>query len=168
MNRGYDTCISLRKTYTAVLKFLTSNNMVIAATTALPTIYVLGYMINNITSYTTIGYTSYLTGSGFSIFTILFIAWANAMFSIWKTMPNLLTVSIFIYKCIGHWALVSFLIILFYSSQYVASRITSYLASGFLPSVILLLFAADIMRTKRTKMYEALTSVDNIQIEIAV
>jgi len=80
------------------------------------------------------------------------------LFSIWKTMPNLLTVSIFVYKCLGHWALVTFTIVIFYFSQYFVSSVTGNLSLGLLPSVGLLLFAADILRTQRTKMYGLLQS----------
>jgi hypothetical protein len=106
-------------------------------------------------------YTTYLTSAGFSIFAILFAAWLVGIFSIWKTMPNLLSVTIFTYKCLGHWALVSFFIILFYMSQYLPSTITSYLSAGFLPPVVLLLFTADVMRTQRAKMWEALNAEAN-------
>jgi hypothetical protein len=154
-----DKCISIRKTYEAVLNLLTSNNLSVIIISIIPIIYILGYTIHNLVS--TTNYIYYFTGAGFTLFSIILLAWFIVILSIWKTMPNLLTVSIFIYKCIGHWSLVSFLILIFYLSQYLSSSITQYLAFGFLPFIGFLIFATDVLRTKRTKMYSQLEAVNS-------
>ena len=151
-----DFCVSLRKTYGAILHFLTANAAVAGVVSSVPPIYILGFMIYNSTSHTPFIYASYMTGSGYSIFGVLGAAWLLACLSIWKMMPNLLTLSIFVYKCLGHWAFVSFVIVLFYFTHYAGIKVTAYLAAGLLPPVLLLLFAADVMRAQRTKMYAAL------------
>jgi len=155
---GLDSCVSVRKTYVAILSLLTSNNIITSVVSFVPILYILSYTIYNVTNTPAYLFSTYLTGSGFSIFGVLFASWLIGLFSIWKTMPNLLTVSIFVYKCLGHWALVTFTIVIFYFSQYFVSSVTGNLSLGLLPSVGLLLFAADILRTKRTKMYGLLQS----------
>ena len=165
-----DACISLRKTYNAVLTSLTLNRYVTLFISSLPPLYILGYMIYNSTgAVTTFIYSSYLNGAGFSIFAALFISWILAIVSICKLMPNLLTVSIFVYKCLAHWALVSYIIILIYLSGYIGLGVTGYLSTGFIPPIMFLMFTVDIMRTARTTMYEQLenmrhdkTKVENI------
>ena len=154
----HDFCVSLRKTYGAILHFLTANALVAGIVGSIPPMYILGFMIYNSTSTTPFIYASYMTGSGYSIFGVLGAAWLLACLSIWKMMPNLLTLSIFVYKCLGHWAFVSFVIVLFYFTHYAGIKVTAYLAAGLLPPVLLLLFAADVMRTQRTKMYAALAA----------
>ena len=158
MNRGMDVCVSFRKTYNAILNFCASNTVTAALFGALPPVYILSYMIYNTTQNTPFIYASYMTGSGFSIFGILAAGWLLACLSLWKTMPNLLSLTIFLYKCLGHWAFVSFVIVLFYFTHYAGFRVTGYLAAGLLPPIVLLLFAADVLRARRTKMYAALAA----------
>lgn len=162
-----DACISLRKTYNAVLNSLTVNRYMILLFSSLPQIYILCYMIYNSAVPTApFIYSSYMNGTGFSIFAALLIGWILATVSICKIMPNLLSVSIFIYKCLAHWALVSFIIILFYLSSYLGLRLTGYLSIGFAPPILLLLFVVDILRTSRTKMYEQLETIrQQIKVE---
>lgn len=152
----YDKCKGLRKTYSAVLNYLTSNRVVLLFMAGLPQIYILTFMIVNSTMPSAFVYSNNISGTGFSIFAILFVMWILALYSIIKTMPNLLSLSIFIYKCLAHWSLVSNIIVLVYMSQYIGARITGYLTIGFLPPTLLLLFTADILRTQRAKMYQQL------------
>ena len=155
MTRGNDLCLSLRKTYNAVINLVARYAKVAHIITIIPIIYILVFMIVNTTQNIFI-YSSYLTGSGFTIFTVLLIAWLISILSVWKIMPNLLTISIFVYKCLAHWALVSFLIILFYISQWVPTQVTGYFIILFILPIISLLFASDVMRAQRSNLYEIL------------
>lgn len=151
-----DTCKPIRKTYDAVLKFLASNHYVAMFIASCPVIYIFGYTVSNSVSTAAIIYASYLSGIGYSFFAFLLLAWGLGCVSIWKKMPNVLTVSIFIYKCIGYWTLVSFMIIVFYVTSYMGTKVAGWLTTGFLPSVMLLLFATDVMRAVRCRLFEEL------------
>ncbi len=167
MKRGRDTCRSLRKTYNAVLKMLTGWKWLPAIIAGIPVIYVIGFMIYSSAISSLL--TSFLSGTGYTIFSVLMLSWILAVISIWKTLPNLITISIFIYKCIGHWSLVSFVVLLFYGIHIRASAYIYYLVAFLLPPIILLLFCADVMRTIRTRMFVALepiASPENVTIPL--
>ena len=141
-----DTCKPIRKTYDAVLKLLAANNYVAMFLASCPVLYIFGYVVSNSVSSNVgaFGILYYLNSIGYTLFATLLLAWAVGCVSIWKKMPNLLTVGIFVYKCIGHWALVSFVIIVFYVTSYAGSWVAGWLTTGFLPSVVLLLFTAEL------------------------
>jgi len=156
MDRSKDTCIGVRKTYDAILGFLISipgGTIVVAAS---PVVYLLSFLTYNAShpSYISI----LLTTSGFSIFSVLIVAWIVAGVSIWKNMPNLLTVTIFVYTCLGHWSLVSFLVVMFYGFGNMPLSYSGYLCSILIPSVMLLLFSSDLMRVKRSAMFKELAA----------
>lgn len=147
-----DRCSGLRKSYAAILKGCASNNLVAALLSGLPFYYSLSVGI-----YQSVGAHSYLTaifGSSVWIFmSILLIAWLLAGFAIWKTLPNLLSVSVFVYTAMGHWCLISGLIVMFYVSSQVPLNVTGYLLTAMLPSIALLLLSGDILRGVRGRLY---------------
>jgi hypothetical protein len=162
MQRGRDTCRSMRKTYDAILKVLTAWRWLPAILVGIPVVYIIGFLIYS--SAMTSLLASFLSGTGYTIFGVLMIAWILVIISIWKTYPNLISMSVFIYKCIGHWSLVSFLILLFYGMHY-GSAAHYYLVAFLLPPILLLLFCADILRAIRTRMFADLerpTSPENV------
>lgn len=85
---------------------------------------------------------------------VLLLAWLIAIISVWKTMPNLLTISVFIYTTMGHWCLVSAIILICYLSTVLPISFTGYLIASVLPSTIFLICCADVMRSMRRRMYE--------------
>lgn len=167
MQRGRDTCRSIRKTYDAILKVLTAWRWLPAILVGIPVFYIIGFLIYS--SAMTSLLAPFLSGTGYTIFGVLMLAWILAIISIWKTYPNLISVSVFIYKCIGHWSLVSFLILLFYGMHYGAATHIYYLVAFLLPPILLLLFCADMMRATRTRMFaelERATSPENVTIPL--
>ena len=167
MQRGRDTCRSIRKTYDAILKVLTAWRWLPAILVGIPVLYIIGFLIYS--SAITSLLASFLSGTGYTIFGVLMLAWILAIISIWKTYPNLISVSVFIYKCIGHWSLVSFLILLFYGMHYGAAAHIYYLVAFLLPPILLLLFCADMMRATRTRMFsemERAISPENVTIPL--
>ena len=154
MNRSRDACVSLRKTYNALLNGLTAWRWLSALMSGLPILYIFAFLVYNALHVNV--YTSYLSGATYSMFGVLIFAWLLAILSISCMYPNVLTFSIFLYKCLGHWALVSFIILLFYGFSYLPSQLTGYIAAGIIPSILLLLFCADILRNQRSRMFKAI------------
>lgn len=154
MNRSRDACVSLRKTYNGLLNALTAWRWLAALLGGLPVLYIFAFLLYNALHVTV--YTSYLAGATYSMFGVLIFGWLLAILSIFCMYPNLLTISIFLYKCLGHWALVSFIILLFYGFSYLPAQLTAYLAAGIIPSIILLLFCADILRNQRSRMFKTI------------
>ena len=148
MNRGRDACVSLRKTYTAVLGALVAYSWMAGVIAGLPVLYFIGFLIYNSVNPSYIA--SLLSTSGYSVFGVLLFAWLVAALSIWRMMPNLLTFTIFIYTCLGHWSLVSFVILIFYGFHNLPWSYMAYLCTILLPSILLLLFSGDLMRAKRS------------------
>ena len=157
MNRGRDACVSLRKTYNAILKVLTTWTWLACLVAGAPVLYLISFMIYNSVRPSFIA--SLLSTSGYSVFGVLLVAWIIGAISIWKNLPNLLTITIFIYTCLGHWSLVSFIILIFYGFSNLPGSYILYLCTALLPSILLLLFSGDLMRKKRTMMFEALATV---------
>ena len=163
--KGCDACRSLRKSYAALLRALTFSRWVSGALSLLPIIYVLLFLIaNSVGQY---AYSAFLTGPGYTIFAVLLLSWGVMAISLWKTCPNLLTLSIFAFTCFGHWALVTFVIILGYVVSAIsltnftaATGVSNLLTAALLPPILLLLFAADVMTTQRARMYEELNAAE--------
>jgi hypothetical protein len=156
MNRGRDACVSLRKTYNGFLKLLTTWTWLAYIVAGAPVLYLLGFMIFNSVNVTVIG--SLLSTSGYSVFGVLLVAWIIAVISIWKNLPNVLTFTIFIYTCLGHWSLVSLIILIFYGFHNLPGSYLAYLCTALLPSILLLILSGDLMRAKRTMIYEELNT----------
>jgi hypothetical protein len=160
---GCDACSSLRKSYAACLRALTLNRWIGGACTLLPIAYIFSFMLtNSVGSY---ALAVYLMGPGWTIFSVLLMAWILMVICLWQRCPNLLSVSIFLFTCFGHWALVSFVVVLGYASRDLsrtsvaaATQLGSYFTAGLLPPVLLLLLAADVLRTQRDRMFEELAA----------
>ena len=155
MNRGRDACVSLRKTYNAFLRLIITWNWLACIVAGTPMIYLLGFMIYN-SVYTSL-IANMLSTSGYSVFGVLLVTWVIAVISILRNMPNLLTIAIFVYTCLGHWSLISLLILIFYGfGNHLPVTILLYLCAILLPSIMLLLISGDLMRAKRALMFRAL------------
>ena len=155
MNRGRDACVSLRKTYNAFLRLIITWNWLACIVAGTPMIYLLGFLIYN-SVYTSL-MANMLSTSGYSGFGILLATWVIAVISILRNMPNLLTIAIFVYSCLGHWSLISLLILIFYGlGNHLPGYILMYLCAILIPSILLLLISGDLMRAKRLLMFRAL------------
>lgn len=154
MNRGRDACVSLRKTYNGFLKLIITWNWLACLIAGTPVIYILSFMVYN-SVYTSV-VSRLLSTSGYSVFGVLMATWAIGIFSILKNMPNLLTIPIFVYTCLGHWSLVSFIILIFYGFSNLPGSIISYMCAILLPSILMLLVSGDLMRAKRAMMFSVL------------
>jgi hypothetical protein len=142
----------LRKAYNGILSGLSSNNVLALLICGAPFYYGLGFSIYG-TAMRSYAATA-LGGAAWAFMTILLIAWILAAIAVRKTMPNLLSVSVFIYTTMGHWCLVSGFIVAVYVSSMVPFTYTSYLLSAFLPSILFLIFCGDVLRALRRRMYE--------------
>jgi len=154
MNQGLNACVSLRKTYTAILGALTAWSFMAGIIAGLPVIYFISFLIYNSINPSYIA--SLLSTSGYSVFGVLLFAWLIAILAICKNIPALLTFTIFIYNCLGHWSLVSFVILIFYGFSNLPGSYILYLSSILIPSILLLLFSSDLMLEKRSSMFREL------------
>jgi len=162
MIRSRDACISLRKTYNALLKIITTWNWLACIVAGTPVIYLISFMIYHSARPSYVS--SLLSTSGYSVFGVLLAAWVIGLVSIWKNLPNLLTLTIFIYTCLGHWSLVSFIVLIFYGFSNLPGTYIAYLCTALLPSILLLLFSGDLMRKKRAMMFEALATPVSVPV----
>ena len=141
-----------RKAYASLIKAFAANNIVALLITGIPIYYTLSLGIYQ--SARTV--LTYYTSAVWVFLSILLMAWIIAAIAVWKTMPNLLTVGIFVYKAFGYWCLVSSFLVAIYLSPYVSSTVLSYALWALLPSIAFLLICGDILRSVRTRLYEAL------------
>ena len=148
-----DYCSGLRKTYTGVLSVLAKTNVVAAIVSVIPIVYMVGlgiYQANAILGYN--------TSTIWAFFSTLLVGWLLGIVALWKTMPNLLSFTIFLYKAIGYWCLVTTFIVLFYMTGYLPLQVIGYLLAAIIPSVFFLLAGADVLRLVRTRLYARLDS----------
>lgn len=143
-----DYCSGLRKAYNGILSGLSSNNVLAILVAGAPFYYLLVVSIYGSTARSLFGTATWIFMS------VLFLAWIIAAIAAWKTMPNLLSISVFIYTSMGHWCLVSSLIVLFYLSSQMQLSYTGYILGATMPSTALLLFCGDVLRALRKRMYE--------------
>jgi hypothetical protein len=149
-----DSCQGLRKTYNAVIEALASHRVVAGALIGLPVYFIVGFIIVQYahTSYVR----SVLSSGSFTLMGFLAASWIVACISIKKVLPNLLSVSIFVYTCIGHWSIISLLIMILYGWSLIPSILTSYITGGLIPIIALLIVCSDIMRCIRKQLFEKL------------
>ena len=143
-----------RKAYNGVLSGLSSNNVLAILMGGGPFYYLLALSIYGSAERSLFGTATWIFMS------VLFLAWILAAIAAFKTMPNLLSISVFTYTSMGHWCLVSSLIVIFYMSSQMALAYTGYLLAATMPSTALLLFCGDVLRALRKRMYERIGSTD--------
>jgi hypothetical protein len=154
-----DLCKGVRQTYGAMNRWLAANYVAAAILSGAPTIYLTGFIIYQSTQLR-VNYASQVFASpSYIILSNLILTWAVSAITVWKKMPNLLTVCIFIYNCIGHWAFITFMIVIFYGSSVLAGGYISYLAAVLLPEIIILMVSADLLRALRTRLFDEINAV---------
>ena len=152
-NQTKDYCSGLRKAYNGILSGLSSNNVLAILVGGAPFYYLLAVSVYGSTARSLFGTATWIFMS------VLFLAWILAAVAAWKTMPNLLSISVFIYTSMGHWCLVSSIIVIFYLSSQMALTYTGYILGATMPSTALLLFCGDVLRALRKRMYERIAAV---------
>ena len=166
MNRPRDAFISCRKTYTALLNGLTYWRWLAAILSGGPIIYLFAFLLYNALHQTI--YTTFIAGVAYTMFGLVIAAWLLAVISVFCLYPNMLTISVFVYKCLGHWALVSFIILLFYGFEQLPQELTAYLAAGIIPSTFLLLFCSDLLLAERNKMFAKIDAAAAAAATVAI
>jgi hypothetical protein len=141
-----------RKAYASIIKAFAANNIVALFVTGVPIYYILSLGIYQSAR----SVLSYYTSAVWVFLSILLMAWIIALVAVWKTMPNLLTVGLFVYKAFGYWCLVSSFLAVIYLSPYVPGIVLSYALWALMPSIAFLLICGDILRSVRTRLYEVL------------
>jgi hypothetical protein len=147
-----DYCKGLRKTYTAVIRFLSTNTPLALLLSGLPATYLILF---SAVYYSRNPYAP-LSGAATSYCVCLTLIWLLATVAVWKTAPNALTVAIYLNRAIGNWAAISFLLLISYGFSVIPVSYTSILFVTLAPLVLTLHLTADIQRTVRERLYAAL------------
>lgn len=154
-----DRCKSVREFYSVILTKAVAIHWIAIFLCGLPLYYLIGLII---LMPKTIAIT-FLSGAMYILLSVMSFAWIFSGICIWRVWPNGLTISIFIFKAVGYWSLVSFIILIFYGTSVLQVNMIMYLVATFMPEVILLLITSDILRTIRTKQYQ-----QEVDIPVAV
>ena len=93
-NQTKDYCSGLRKAYNGILSGLSSNNVLAILVAGAPFYYLLAVSIYGSAARSLFGTAAWIFMS------VLFLAWILAAVAAWKTMPNLLSISVFIYRSV--------------------------------------------------------------------
>lgn len=147
-----DRCKGCRTTYNAIVRAIASNNIISILFVGIPN-YILITLSASQFSYFV---HSIFASASYTILGVLLLAWILALISALRVYPNLLSVSIFIYKCLAHWSFVSLLIIVFYGWQYVALGIIGSLLGTLFPLILSLYFCSDVLERVRRRLFESI------------
>jgi hypothetical protein len=151
-----DFCKGLRATYGATLQFLAANGWLIGVVSGLPSYTLIVAMIN-IHSSSPQYFVADIIGRGlYVLFTLITLVWFLGLLSVWRVLPNLLTVTIFSYTSLAHWSIISFLILMVYGWGVLPVGVFAYLTAILIPGTLVLLFCGDLLRVRRRKMFQAL------------
>lgn len=153
-----DCCKGVRAFYNAILTLIASNNIVAIIVSGIPVYLLISlsimYGVQHNPAFTLFSSASY------TIMALLLITWLLFAFATHKVYPNLMIISIFTYTCLGHWSLVSLLVMLTYGINYISSYVIKYLLSNFLPLIITLLFCGDVMRHVRRRLFDTIQNAN--------
>ena len=144
-----DYCKGCRTSYNAILGLLSANTIVAIAITGIPN-YILIALSASQWSY--FAYSIYSSAT-YTILGFLLAAWIIASASMIRVYPNLLSVSVFIYKCLAHWSLVSLLIMSFYGWKYMPTHIVGSLLGTLFPLIISLYICGDVFVSVRKRLF---------------
>jgi hypothetical protein len=138
-----------RTTYNAIIGVIASNNIISILFAGIPN-YILITLSASQFSYFV---HSIFASASYTILAVLLLAWILAIISALRVYPNLLSVSIFMYKCLAHWSLVSLVIIVFYGWTYVALGVMGSLLGTLFPLILSLYVCGDILERVRQRLF---------------
>ena len=147
MSTAVDRCKGCRTTYNAVVRAIASNNIISILFAGIP-----NYILISFAAAQFYVVQSLFASASYTIMSILLLAWILAIISALRTYPNLLSVSIFVYKCLAHWSLVSLLIVAFYGWQFVAMGAMGSLLGTLFPLIMTLYVCGDVLDRLRARL----------------
>lgn len=144
-----DRCKACRATYNAIVRVIASNNIISILFTGIPNYILITLSASQFSYYMH----SIFASASYTILAVLLLAWILAIISALRVYPNLLSVSIFIYKCLAHWSLVSLVIVIFYGWQYVALGVMGSLLGTLFPLILSLYVCGDVLERVRQRLF---------------
>lgn len=148
MSSTVDRCKGCRATYNAVVRAIASNNIISILFAGIPN-YILISLVASQFTYVH----SLFSSASYTILSVLLLAWIIAIISALRVYPNLLSVPIFVYKCLAHWSLVSLLIVMFYGWQFVSLGIMGSLLGALFPLILTLYVCGDVLERVRARLF---------------
>jgi hypothetical protein len=148
MPSAIDRCKGCRAAYNAIVRAIASNNIISILFAGIPN-YILISLVASKFTYVH----SLFSSASYTILGVLLLAWIVALISALRVYPNLLSVSIFVYKCLAHWSLVTLLIVLFYVWQYVALGVMGSLLGALFPLILALYVCGDVLERVRARLF---------------
>lgn len=142
-----DYCKGLRGFYKALTDLLATNNIVAMLFGGIPLYMMIGWSTTDLTKLPYIGGFIYL------ILVLIALSWLIAGVCMWRLYPNLLSVSIFVYNSLAHWALVSILMVLFYGWSFLPFQVFGRVLGALLPLIAALYICGDVMVKVRRGLF---------------
>jgi hypothetical protein len=144
-----DRCKGCRATYNAIVRAIASNNIISILFAGIPNYILITLSASQFTYYVH----SIFASASYTILAVLLLAWILAIISALHVYPNLLSVSIFMYKCLAHWSLVSLVIVVFYGWTYVALGVMGSLLGTLFPLILSLYVCGDVLERVRQRLF---------------
>ena len=154
-----DYCKGPRLVYTAFLHFL-ATNWIVAGLTSGCTVFVVTAFIILESLYNPVVFDIFYRPT-IGIYLALLASWCLCLLAIWRVMPNLLTVGIFVHSCLGHWSLVSVILLWFYGNSAMPMSSITYILYGIIPGYLSIIVTVDLLRSLQTEMLAFLERVES-------
>jgi hypothetical protein len=157
---GVDGCAGVRRVYARFFALMTANSVVCCGLMGIPTVYLFGFAVAM--SEATLANAEFTAQFALGAWVLCFIfvaCWVLSVLCVVFAMPNVIAVPLVIMRMLSHWALISFLLLLFYGST--LGPLLGVLAG----LIVFMLFSADVMRAEQEKLFAAIASTQRAAAE---
>ncbi len=154
--RERDFCYGCRRCWHAVTRALGATRTLTSLIIGVPVCYLVAVLIGASTTngadVRAILGPSVAVVMGFTIFFAI-LAWV----ALWKRLQNLLGIAAFVFRAIGHWAMVSSVILILAGWSYsLGGAVVWALGSSVIPPILIFLMTAAVMDSHRERMVESM------------
>jgi hypothetical protein len=149
-----DYCKGPRAFYKSFTTLISTNSIVALLFAGIPLYIMIGWATTDLTQLPYIGGFIYL------LLVLIAIAWIIAGVCMWRIYPNMLSVSVFVYTSLAHWAFVSILMVLFYGWSFLPFQLFGRVMGALLPLIATLYVCGDALVEVRKRLF---TTIANAQ-----
>jgi hypothetical protein len=147
-----DHCKGLRASYKSLTTLISANSIVALLFAGIPLYIMIGWATTDLTRLPYIGGFIYL------LLVLIALAWIIAGLCMWRTYPNLLSVAVFVYTSLAHWAFVSILMVLFYGWSFLPFQLFGRVMGALLPLIAALYICGDVLVEVRKRLFAAIAN----------
>lgn len=101
-----------------------------------------------------------VSGFIYLILVLIAIVWLLSILCVYRVYPNLLSTTIFVYKALAHWALVSILMMLFYGWSFLPLQMYGRVVGALFPLIVALYVCGDVLVLVRRRLFVVIATAN--------